>query len=123
MELDTQLRDMLARLAGADKALSIQKERELGRSTAREKKKWLRKKQKLQLHEERYTQRTLRQCGLGESEPLSHKKAAQATQHEITRRAVARMILDEWRTWMKIEGEGLPAASGRGHGTWSNGRS
>ena len=110
-ELDTQIRDMLAKLAGAGKALSIQRERVLGKSTAREKRKWLHKKRKLQLPEERYTQRTLRQCGMGESEPLTHERKAQLTQHEITRRAVARMTLDEWHAWMKLEGEQLPPTS------------
>ena len=48
MELNAQLRGMLARLAHADKALSI-----LGRSSAREKRKWLRKKEELDLPGER----------------------------------------------------------------------
>ena len=61
LELHTQLRDMLARLANAGKALSIQRGRKLGRSSAREKRKWLHKKKKLDLPEERCTQRTLRQ--------------------------------------------------------------
>ena len=39
MELDAQLRDMLARRANAGKALSIQREHKLGRSSAREKRK------------------------------------------------------------------------------------
>ena len=34
MELDAQLRDMLARLSNAGKALSVQKERKLGRGSA-----------------------------------------------------------------------------------------
>ena len=69
-ELDNQLRDMLARLATAGKALSIQKESKLQlanfnwrvdriRSSAREKRKWLHKEEKLQLPKERCTQRTL----------------------------------------------------------------
>ena len=48
---------------------------------------------------------------MGVTEPLTHKKAAQLTQDEVTRRAVARMTLDEWLAWMKLEGERLPTSS------------
>ena len=47
---------MAGRPAGADKPLNIQRERRLGRSSAREKRRWLRKKQKLKLPEEQYSQ-------------------------------------------------------------------
>ena len=62
---------------------------------------WLHKKKKLDLPEERCTQRTLRQCGIGEVEALRPRPRAQVTEEEITRRAVARMTLEEWQTWMQ----------------------
>jgi hypothetical protein len=102
---------MLARLANAGKALSIQRERKLGRSSAREKKKWLRRKGKLDLPEERCTQRTLRQCGIGPEEPLRPRPRVQVTEEEVTRRAVARVTLEEWQAWMQNGGEDLPVTT------------
>ena len=75
---------MLARLANAGKALSIQRGRKLGRSSAREERKWLRKKEKLDLPEEWCTQRTLRQCGIDTREPLGPRPREQVTEEEIT---------------------------------------
>ena len=105
------MRDMLARLAAAGKALSIQRERKLGRSSAREKRKWLHKKKKLDLPEERCTQRTLRQCGIGEVEEMRPRPRAQVTEEEIARRAVARMTLEEWQSWIQKGGEDLPVTT------------
>ena len=111
MELDAQLRDMLARLANADKALSIQRESKLGRGSVREKRKWLHKKEKLDLPEERCTQRTLRQCDIGEVGPLRPRPRAQVTEEETTRRLVARMTLEEWQVWMQKGGGDLPVTT------------
>ena len=102
-ELDTQLMDMLARVATEGKALSIQKKRKLGRSSAQEKRRWLHKKRKLDLPEERCTQRTLRQCGIDEVEELRPKLRAQVTEEEITRRAVAQMMLKEYMAVLDAE--------------------
>ena len=97
---------MLARLATAGTALSIHRQREckLSRSSAREKRNWLHRKRKLELPGERCTQRTLRQCDIGEAKGLEPRPQTQVMEEEITRRAVARMTLEEWQAVSLDEG-------------------
>ena len=54
---------------------------------------------------------TLRQCGIGEVEALRPRPRAQVTEEEITRRAVARMTLEEWQAWMQKGGGDLPVTT------------
>ena len=67
--------------------------------------------EKLDLPEERCRQRTLKQCGIGAEEPLRPRPREQVTEVEVTRRAVARMTVEERQAWMQKGGEDLPVTT------------